>query len=234
MKKILLITFILTNSIINAQTFKKGAFLISASSGSVMAHYNTKNLSSNANDISTSSASVNQGYIEGIRDPLIFEYGITNRIGVGMAFGGDLWKMNGAYYGINNSDKPLDIITYEITFDINYHTLISRRVDWAFHTSVGPLFVEFNEEFDNKEYNYVAGGHIFRFGTSLRYYIFKRFAIMGMISHYQSKSSPTNSDKNNLRDDYSTNIDGWAFEWGFSFRIGKFDWKKEDYSLKNK
>jgi len=135
---------------------------------------------------------------------------------------------------INNTDKQLDITTYEVTFDINYHTLISRRVDWAVHASVGALSVGFNENFNDKEYNYFADGHILRYGTSLRYYIWKRFAVMGMISHYQSKSTPRNIEKNNLKDDYSTNIDGWAFEGGFSFRIGKFNWEKADYSLKNK
>lgn len=229
MKKILLLTLILITAIINAQTFKKGAFTISISEGVVMANYTTKNLSSIANDINIENPSQTTTYLEGIRDPLIFEYGITNRIGLGIAFGGDLWKMDGSYYGINDADQGLNITTYEITFDINYHTLISRRVDWAIHTSVGVLSVGFNEKFNDKEYNYFADGHILRYGTSLRYYIWKRFAVMGMISHYQSKSSPKNNEKNNLKDDYSTNINGWAFEGGFSFRIGRFDWKKEDY-----
>ena len=51
MKKILLLTLILITAIINAQTFKKGAFTISISEGVVMANYTTKNLSSKANDI---------------------------------------------------------------------------------------------------------------------------------------------------------------------------------------
>tara|TARA_B100000809_G_scaffold243102_1_gene267796 strand:- start:1345 stop:1995 length:651 start_codon:yes stop_codon:yes gene_type:complete len=214
MKNILLLTFIFTTIFIKAQTFKKGAFTISISEGLAMAHYNTKNLSSKPNDISIKTTPQTTTYLKGIRDPLIFEYEITNRIGVGIAFGGDLWEMDGSYYGINNADKQLDITTYEVTFDINYHTLISRRVDWAIHASVGALSVGFNEEFNDQEYNYFADGHILRYGTSLRYYIWKRFAVMGMISYYQSKSSPRNNEKNNLKDDYSTNIDGWAFEGG--------------------
>ncbi len=72
MKKILLLTFILTTSIINAQTFKKGAFTISISEGAVMAHYNTENLSSKANDINIENPAQTTIYLVGIRDPLIF------------------------------------------------------------------------------------------------------------------------------------------------------------------
>ena len=57
---------------------------------------------------------------------------------------------------------------------------------------------------------------------------------MGMLSHYDSKSSPVKADKNNLSDDYLTHIDGMALEFGFSFRFGQYAWDKLDLPFHKK
>jgi|GEM_PF-769902 len=229
----LLIGLSFTNSNLYAQAFKKGAFLIGISEGGTKAHYNTNN-----NDViiddSSPKATTSKDYMSGIRDPLFFEYGITNKIGVGISLGGDIWAVDPIkFYGINTTDnKKVDVTTKEATLDLYYHMYVSRRVDWTVYGSVGTFSVFFNEEYNNEKQDYYAAGHIFRAGTSLRYYIFKRFAILGMISHYDSQATPTqqNAEKNNLPNKYTTKIKGWAFETGFSFRFGKYAWDKPEVS----
>lgn len=231
MKKIysllLLSIFIFTATQVSAQAFRKGAFLISLSEGGVTAQFSTKNNSVIANDLNTEGTSTNMEYLNGIRDPLFIEYGLSNRIGVGLSVGGDIWKVNPRnFYGINAPNKQVNILTTEFTFDVTYHMLVSQRFDWTLYTSVGSFGVEFNEEFNGEEQHYLAEGGIFRLGTSLRYYVFKRWAIMGMVSHYDSKATPNKTEFNNLQHNYTTSIKGWAYEFGLSFRIGKYDWKK--------
>ena len=232
---VLLAVLFFANNTIHSQTFRKGAFLISASGGDVYAKYNTDNNTLMADDYTTSGPEQSDDYMKGIRDPLILEYGLTHLIGIGISLGGDIWAVDPVkFYGINTLDhKKVDVITKEATLDLYYHMYVSRRIDWTVYGSVGTFSVFFNEEYDNKKQDYYAGGHIFRAGTSLRYYIFKRFAILGMISHYDSQATPTqqHAEKNNLPHNYTTKIKGWAFETGFSFRFGKYAWDKQEVSF---
>lgn len=224
---LLLSLLTITFSSLSAQAFRKGAFLISISEGGVTGQFSTKNNSVVANDINSEGTTTATEYMDGIRDPLFIEYGLSNRIGIGLSVGGDIWKVNARdFYGIEAPNQDVNILTNEFTFDVTYHMLVSQRVDWTLYTSVGGFGVEFNEEFNGEEQHYLAEGGIFRVGTSLRYYVFKRWAIMGMVSHYDSKATPKNNEFNNLKHNYTTSIKGWAFEFGLSFRIGKYDWKK--------
>ena len=56
-----------------------------------------------------------------------------------------------------------------------------------------------------------------------------------MVSLYDSKASPKEErakiEENNLPHDYATRIKGWAFEFGISFRIGKYAWDKPELSF---
>lgn len=226
---------LLFNSDMYAQAFKKGAFLISISEGGVNAHYNTNNKSIVANDINPETPTSSRDYLSGIRDPLIIEYGITNRIGIGFAAGGDIWKIDPKKYGINAPGEKINILTKEFTFDLSYHILVTRNVDWTIYGSIGGFSVLFNENFNGKEQNYYADGHILRTGSLIRYYVFKRWAVLGMVSLYDSKAAPKEErakiEENNLPHDYATRIKGWAFEFGISFRIGKYAWDKPDLSF---
>jgi len=230
-----LLSILFFNSNMSAQAFKKGAFLISISEGGVNAHYNTNNKSILADDINSKGSSSPHDYLKGIRDPLIIEYGITNRIGIGVSTGGDIWAINPQKYGINAPEKEINILTKEFTFDLNYHLFVTRRVDWTIYGSVGGFSVFFNENFNAQKQNYYAEGHILRTGSLVRYYVFKRWAVLGMISLYDSKAAPkeekSKPEENNLPYDYSTRIKGWAFEFGISFRIGKYVWDKPEMSF---
>ncbi len=217
-----------------SQAFKQGAFLISASGGSVKAYYNTNNYNPIANDVSITQPQTKNSFMEGIRDPLFIEYGITNRIGIGIMAGGDVWKVDALkFYNINMPNNSVNLKTSELTFDVAYHTYVSNRIDWSVYSSFGYYEASFDDKQNESDYKYRGIGYIYRAGTSVRYYIFKRFAIMGLVSHFNSVGKPMANDieHNNLDRPYTTSIKGWAIEWGFSLRFGSYIWrpKKLDF-----
>lgn len=197
----------------NAQSFKKGSFLISISEGSTKAQYSTNN-TNNTKQFCSSK-------LDGIRDPLFIEYGITKRWGIGLSTGNDLFNINpNQFYGFNTNDgKDLNVKTSEFTFDLNYHVFSSKRTDISIYSSIGSFGVDFSAKSGENTYNYNASGGIVRFGTKFRYYFWKRLGIMAMLSTYSGTANPDKNLKFGELSAQSTTISGTATEFGLCFRL---------------
>jgi hypothetical protein len=213
---------------ISAQSFKQGSFNISISGGSTTANYATKN----KGDVKNGSGS--KKTMDGIRDPLILEYGLTNHWGIGMSLGNDIFEVDpNTYYGFGlPSGNKVVVNTSEFNFDLNYHIYTNERFDFSTFTSIGKFTINFtgketippvsetqmSEDFN---YNYTAQGHIGRIGTRAKFYVFKRIALMTMLSVYSGNATTAKScaSNTNVGNNYSTRITGYASEIGLSFRI---------------
>lgn len=211
-----------------AQSFKQGSFNISISGGSTTANYATKY----KGDVKNGSGS--RRTIEGIRDPLILEYGLTKHWGIGMSLGNDIFEVDPlTYYGFAlPSGKKVVANTSEFNFDLSYHIYSNERYDLSTFTSIGSFSVNFTgketipatgeaqipQDFN---YNYTAKGNIGRIGIRNKFYIFRRIALMTMVSVYSGNANTGRlcGTKTNVGNNYSTRITGYASEFGLSFRI---------------
>jgi hypothetical protein len=178
--------------------FHKGALLVSISEGSTTANYSTMNTTNIENPRAKFNCEM-----DGIRDPLFIEFGISRRWGIGLSSGADIFSVN----------------SKEFTFDLNYHLYSGRRVDWSVYTSVGSFSVGFKEKIGETDFNYMAKGGIFRVGTKFRYYFWKRLGVLGMLSSYSGNAEQTKNSSSYEGQKYSTNITGTAVEFGLCFRF---------------
>lgn len=210
----LVLLFNIQNS--TAQCFRKGSLIISITEGSTFANYKTTDISGSKPEV------VNKSFIKGDRDPLILEYGVSNRWGIGFSSGADIFKVNSnSFYGFSSGDQPLNITTSEFTFDVNYHVFVNKKLDLSIFTSAGAFSVAFKGNNSDMSYNYSSTGTIVRYGTRARYYFCNRLGAIGMISSYAANSSPKNVKGNTEAKNYSTSINGMAIEMGLCFRIIK-------------
>lgn len=209
------IFFVFGSMLASAQAFRKGSLLISITEGSTYANYTTKDISGNKPVLMKSKLMC------GERDPLIFEYGLSNKWGVGFSFGADIFKVNSlGFYGFSTSDNYVTAITSELTVDVNYHVFVNKRLDLSVFASSGIFSIAYQGKDNDVDYAYNAGGNIMRFGTKARYYFWKRLGAVGMISSYMASATPEKSQNSDLKR-YSTSINGMAIEMGLCFRILK-------------
>jgi len=200
---------------INAQAFKKGSLLVSITEGWTTANYTTRDINS---PVPTTLA---EGEVGGIRDPLIIEYGLTNKFGIGLSSGTDVFKVNPSrFYNFRiPGNEAAEVKTSELTFDLNYHYMVTKKLDLSAFTSLGVFSVAFEGSKDDFKYKYEATGGIVRFGTKARYYVYKRFGVMGMASLFSGSGTPDKEKRNTIGNAYSTNLTGYAFELGLCFRF---------------
>ena len=124
---ILLISFKNTN----AQCYRKGSLLISITEGSTFANYKTTDISESKPKL------MHESFMMGDRDPLVLEYAVSNRWGIGLSSGADIFKVNSnSFYGFSSGDQPLKITTSEFTFDVNYHFFVNTKLDLSMFSSV--------------------------------------------------------------------------------------------------
>ena len=210
---------------IQAQSFKSGSFNLSLSGGSTTANFSTKNLGTDG----TQGSQVN---MEGIRDPLMLEYGISNHIGIGISTGTDIFKVDPSkFYGFSlPSQKPIEMYTSELNFDFNYHIYSNDRFDFSTFTSIGAFSVYTNgvEKLQRNDenlsddfftYNYRAKGRIVRTGTRAKFYVWRRVGFMSMLSVYSGMASPKRVSGNTVGNNYTTRITGYATEFGICFKL---------------
>ena len=217
------VSFFLTssfNSSLHAQAFQKGSLLLSVSEGGTSADYSTSDISN------SKPVQVHKSQIEGERDPLIIEYGISKKWGLGLTSGADIFEVDPSkFYGFKRYDnKPVEVTTSELTFDGNYHFLVNKRLDLAAFVSLGFFSVSFEGNGvgdDETSYTYSANGNIIRTGVRVRYYFFKRFGAFGMLSSYSGNCSPKDFKENTVANNYSTKISGNAVEIGLCYRFLK-------------
>lgn len=198
----------------DAQCYRKGSLLISVSEGSTFANYTT-------NDISGAKpVLMHSEFICGDRDPLIIEYALTKRLGLGMSAGTDIFKVNASkFYNAEAADNTMKMFTNELTVDVNYHVFVNKRLDLSVFLSTGLFNVNYTNKQSDIDQQYNASGSILRFGTKARYYFWKRLGAFGMVSSYTGTTSPKQVKGNTVGQNYSTSVDGMAIEAGLCFRI---------------
>ena len=197
----------------SGQAFKKGSLLISMSEGYTNANYATTN---------TVNDGVAKKNIDGDRDPLTVEYGLSKHWGVGLNLGGDILHINpSSFYGFSIPGNRAKVITSEITADVHYHFFVTKRVDLSALTSLGLSGVSITGNNGDGAYQYNAGGAIARVGGEARYYACKRFGFLGMLSAYSASYSTKGAKGNAVGNNYSTTISGYAVEFGICFRMLK-------------
>jgi hypothetical protein len=222
------VLLIFGSNCINAQSFKKGKFLISISEGTTRANFSTRMLGKDGKEKTYSEN------MDGIRDPLIIEYGITDKIGLGLSCGNDIFKVDpSVFYGFSlPSQKKVEAYTSEFNFEFNYHMLSNKRFDISSFATMGTFSVAIKgkesfkpsaEESGLNEfsYDYKAKGSIIRTGVRAKYYFYKRLGVLAMASVYSGSCSPEDVKTNTVGNGYSTQISGYALEFGFCCHLGK-------------
>ncbi|HOZ86634.1 MAG TPA: hypothetical protein PL029_02700 [Bacteroidia bacterium] len=236
-----LVLFLNTGFSGRAQTaFHKYALTVSITGGSTRAVYSTKN--NRPSDLSVRDHRQN---MDGIVDPLILEFGISDRFGIGFTAGADIYKIDAKKfynYDAQYESGKLPAYAHYFTFDFNYHPYVDRKIDLSYSAGIGTLKVNVfdcpaeqaaaldaesaeNNEIassggDIQKYNqYVARGPMLRAGVKLRYYFWRRLGIMGMVTGFTGKANTLNKSDNNFGKDYSTSISGVATELGICFRF---------------
>ncbi len=209
-----------------AQSFRKGSVLISISEGTSYTTFSTSAPFENTTGSSNNSGSNNggdvlhTGNITGARDPLTIEYGLTDHWGLGINMGGDIYHAEASkYYGFQCKNNDIKIITSELTLDANYHFFVTRHFDLAAFASLGFSSVSFKGNDGDHAYNYNAGGLLVRTGTKARYYITKRFGVIGMLSTFATSNSTEGQKGNTVGNNYTTTIKGSAIEFGLCYRV---------------
>ncbi|MBI3519233.1 MAG: hypothetical protein HY062_07725 [Bacteroidetes bacterium] len=198
----------------NAQAYRKGSFLISISEGSTLANYSTKDISGKTPVL------IHRECLPGVRDPLMIEYAVANRWGIGLSSGTDVFNVNpSSYYGFSTSNNQVKVSTSEFTFDINYHVFVNKRLDLSVFASTGLFSIAIKGHDNDNYYNHSSNGTIVRYGTRARYYFWKRLGAIGMISSYIANCSPKEVKGNTEAKSYSTSINGMAIEMGLCYRL---------------
>ncbi len=210
MKKLLLVSALISaGAFANAQSFQKGRFFIQISEGGTTTH------------IATDGDSRHHGDEGGDRDPLTIEYGLTDKVGVGLNIGTDLYKVDASkYFGFEPRSKYAQMFFSETTLDFNYHFYNTKKLDLSSFFSVGLAVTTLKgDDFGEGGYQYNAKGNIVRTGAKMKYYFSRRFGIMAMVSGYTAKCSPFAVSGNNVAKNVTTNLTGWAFEFGPCFKF---------------
>jgi hypothetical protein len=232
---------IIGTSAMKAQlAFQKGSLMVSVSEGSTAATYKTKGTASAASSTTAGVYKSNGAPIDdshpakpvthgectnGVRDPFIIEYGVSNRISLGITSGNDIFMVNPAkFYGFSKADgSAVKVSTTELTFDGSYHFFVNKRLDLSAFGGLGHFSVAFSgkESSDAKAYSYTANGSMARGGVRVRYYFFHHLGAFGQISSYTGKCSPKDKDAkvNTVATDYTTKISGSAIEAGLCYRF---------------
>ena len=210
--KLILIATLLAAFNANAQSFNKGSLVVSISEGTTYTHYQIAD--NTANTGFTKDFNIN-----GDRDPIIIEYGISKKWGVGILLGGDVFHFNpSSYYNVKSTDNK--VITSELTVEGNYHFLNTKKWDLAACVGIGVAGVSFNGSMsDATNARYSAGGPILRLSEKTRFYLTKRFGLLGILSTYTESCSPCSTSNNNLALHTKTSIAGFAYEFGLCYRI---------------
>lgn len=166
-------------------------------------------------------------------DPLIIEYGITDKIGLRFKLRETIFlKLYFLCHGFSlPSQKKVEAYTSEFNFEFNYHLLSNKRFDICFATmgtfsvaikgkeSFKPLFEE--SDLNEFSYDYKAKGSIIRTGVRAKYYFYKRLGVLAMASVYSGSCSPEDVKTSTVGNGYSTRISGYALEFGFCCHLGK-------------
>jgi hypothetical protein len=197
-----------------AQAFRKGSLLVSISEGSNYSNYST------SDNTTGKPAALKTEVIQGTRDPIIIEYGISNKFSIGLTSGADVFNINPSqFYGVESGNKSAKATTSEVTIDCGYHFFVNKRLDMSVFTAMGAFSVVMKGGNGDATYKYTANGNIARVGTRVRYYFFRRLGAFGMLSSYTSSGTTQGVKDNTVANNYKTSINGFTIEAGLCFRV---------------
>jgi hypothetical protein len=212
-----------------SQAFQRGSWVINLSEGWTRSFYSTNfvappadaTLGSTLRTETPSTPAPNPVvFLEGTRDPLTIEYGLTNHWGIGSTWGNDLFLVNSSsMYGLKTSNNQVKVSTEEYTVNVNYHFFVTKKMDFALTSSFGTLNVNIKGTDQDKPYQYTSKGAITRIGTTTRYYFFKHVGLLNMASFYASSGSASGGKGNTFGHGVSTKISGFSMEFGLCYRI---------------
>ena len=201
---------------VNAQAYRKGSLMISVSEGHTLANYSTKTL------VDGKEQNNFECPIVGVRDPLVVEFGLSNRWSVALSTGNDVFEMNPTKaYGFSTSTDKVKISTSEFNAECSYHVFVNKRLDLSVFAATGVFSIKMQGNDNDNFYKYTSNGNIVRYGTRVHYYFWKRLGLVGMVSNYFANSSPKDVKDNNVAKNYTTKIHGIAIEGGLCFRLLK-------------
>lgn len=231
------VCLLIGQSALHAQkAFQRGSLMVSISEGSTIGNYKTTGSSTSSASATgmtyrssgpvaedDSHPTTHHHCTPGTRDPLIIEYGITNKVSLGITTGNDIFNVKPSqFYGFTlTDDNTVKVKTSEVTFDGAYHFYVNKRLDLSAFGGAGFFSVAFNtkEQSDSKLYSYTANGSIVRGGLRVRYYFFRHLGAFGQISSYAGKCSPGGVKTNTVAQDYKTQISGSTIEAGLCYRF---------------
>ncbi|MDZ4664203.1 MAG: hypothetical protein SGJ15_04945 [Bacteroidota bacterium] len=241
MKNISLFALLFTVFLGSAQdqspkAFYKGCLVTSITGGPSRALFTT---------YSNEGKKVHSDIAPGIIDPLIMEYGLTDKIGIGFSKGGENYNINANKFynaGVAHGSEMMWTSTKYLTADISYHPYKTKRLDVSVFTSLG-YFKVIGECYSNNEwtcnpsnlFSYKGRGVVVRSGVRSRFYFTKRFGLMAMaygsngLVKAKIKPSSVSDQKNNSG--YYTNVICGGLEFGLCFRIFKQKGVKEEHKL---
>jgi hypothetical protein len=199
-----------------AQAFKRGSFVLSVTEGSTQSTYATGDISPNP----SAESPGNQLSETGQRDPLIIEYGISNRWGIGSSWGNDIYSVNpNTFYGFSNSGTNVKAKTSEYTIDGSFHFLVTRRADFALVASAGTFSVAMKGGNSDYSYSYNSNGALVRMGVRTRYYFWRRLGVTSMGTLFSGSASPKGVNDVTVGKTTATHIKGSSVEFGLCYRI---------------
>lgn len=184
----------------------------------------------------------------GVIDPLIMEYGLTDKIGIGFSRGGENYNIDAnSYYKTNFSDqeKMMWTSTKYLTADVSYHPYTTKRFDVSVFASLGYFKLSGNvyKQLANGGYDWCSAplysneskGAIVRTGVRSRFYFSKRFGLMAMAyafdGYAKQKRQPSEVSDQPNNSGFSTMLVGGGMEFGLCFRIFKQKGLKEKSKL---
>ena len=216
---------------VNAQgpkAFHKYCVVTSLTGGPSRAIYTTR-----AND----GKKIHSEVLDGNIDPIITEYGLTNKIGLGFTKGGENFSVNTNKFYKQNipteaSEHMMSTTTKYFTFDVSYHFLTTKRLDLSVFGSAGYYKLSgttYNTIGGSDQmaslFSYNARGGVLRSGVRARWYYSKRWGVMAMLYGY--KGYVKEPHRPNLISDarsnggISTTLTGAGLEIGLCLRLGK-------------
>lgn len=211
-------------------TFRKGTLSIGLTEGATFSKYTTTRNNSavigpatnDGGHVAGTADVIGDGNVNGDRDPICIEYGLSDKIGISLSMGGDVLHVNtDKYYSLSLPGKT-DAITSETTIDINYHFYSRHKVDLACYLSMGLATVTLSDDNGDANGSYSAHGSIARLGTRARYYFGRHIGVMGMVStFFTSTKAGEGKDGAAAGSGIDTRIKGWTIEVGPCVRLLK-------------
>lgn len=208
------------------KSFHKGSILVSLSEGRTHTYLHTEGTTNVPMD------GVGGQMQDGDRDPLTFEYGISDKIGLGFNLGTDILKVDPSkLYGFYTQSNSIKVFMSEVTADVHFHVVNTYKHDLSLFTSLGIASVDFSgndyqniyslpstEATNTAHYNYHASGWIRRTGFKYKYYFGKRMGIMLMGSVFSTNCTPEKKYLDQVGS-IQTSMKGGAWELGPCFRF---------------